>query len=320
MRDCQAEEILNPANANRPPSGGMPDQHKFTTFMSDNRIMENEDNVQPAAENQSSLTEKDYPETINQDSMEVHHHPDLKHEKKNWKEYFLEFLMIFIAVTLGFFAENLREHIAEKKVEKEYIESFAEDIKTDAAKLNQIIPAETIAISNIDTLYQLLTDSAHSNIEMNRIYYLFRKYTMKFDPIAFNQRTFSQLKNAGGLRLIRNKAASDSIVSYNKSIDDINSTISYTTHNFMLPALYLGNKIFNLKYLAPYSPDSIEQIMASPIKTTLLTKDNSLLAEYANLLYEVKGIRTTYLNQLIFQKNKAELISQFLKKEYKLAD
>lgn len=28
--------------------------------------------------------------------MEVHHHPDV--EKKNFEEYFLEFLMIFLAV------------------------------------------------------------------------------------------------------------------------------------------------------------------------------------------------------------------------------
>jgi len=33
--------------------------------------------------------------------MEVHHHPHV--EKKKFKEYFLEFLMIFLAVTLGFF-------------------------------------------------------------------------------------------------------------------------------------------------------------------------------------------------------------------------
>jgi len=40
--------------------------------------------------------------------MEMHHHPDLHRKKKNWKEYFLEFLMIFLAVTLGFFAETMR--------------------------------------------------------------------------------------------------------------------------------------------------------------------------------------------------------------------
>ena len=51
--------------------------------------------------------------------MEVAHHPDLHHKPKPWKEYFLEFLMIFLAVSMGFLAESLREHIVEKKREKE---------------------------------------------------------------------------------------------------------------------------------------------------------------------------------------------------------
>jgi len=38
--------------------------------------------------------------------MEVHH-PHV--EKKRFKEYFLEFIMIFLAVTMGFFAETIRE-------------------------------------------------------------------------------------------------------------------------------------------------------------------------------------------------------------------
>jgi hypothetical protein len=42
-------------------------------------------------------------------NMEVHHHPHV--EKKNFKDYFLEFVMIFLAVTLGFIAENIREDI-----------------------------------------------------------------------------------------------------------------------------------------------------------------------------------------------------------------
>ena len=31
--------------------------------------------------------------------MEVHHHPNV--EKKNFKEYFFEFLMIFLAITMS---------------------------------------------------------------------------------------------------------------------------------------------------------------------------------------------------------------------------
>jgi hypothetical protein len=63
------------------------------------------------------------PETQNTkletENMEVHHHPHV--EKKKFKEYFLEFLMIFLAVTLGFFAENIREHLSDRSKEKEYM-------------------------------------------------------------------------------------------------------------------------------------------------------------------------------------------------------
>src|ERR1700712_1112319 len=65
------------------------------------------------------------------DNMEVHHHPDLHHKAKKWKEYFLEFLMIFLAVVMGFFAESYREHLTDQTKEKEYIESLVEDLKND---------------------------------------------------------------------------------------------------------------------------------------------------------------------------------------------
>ena len=65
--------------------------------------------------------------------MEVHHHP--KVEKKNFKEYFLEFLMIFLAVTLGFFAENIREGFSNREKEKDYMIEFVEDLKADTALL-----------------------------------------------------------------------------------------------------------------------------------------------------------------------------------------
>jgi hypothetical protein len=45
--------------------------------------------------------------------MEVHHHPHV--EKKNFKEYFLEFLMIFLAVTMAFIGENMRELLCDVK-------------------------------------------------------------------------------------------------------------------------------------------------------------------------------------------------------------
>src|ERR1700759_5616034 len=80
------------------------------------------------------------PLTINNESitnMEVHHHP--KVEKKNFKEYFLEFLMIFLAVTLGFFAENVREHLGDASKETEYMSAMFEELKSDTVEYNKAL-------------------------------------------------------------------------------------------------------------------------------------------------------------------------------------
>mgnify|MGYP000208961407 CR=1 FL=1 len=47
--------------------------------------------------------------------MEVHHHPHVPTHVKPWKEYLLEGIMIFIAVSFGYTAENIREHYIETK-------------------------------------------------------------------------------------------------------------------------------------------------------------------------------------------------------------
>lgn len=68
--------------------------------------------------------------------MEVHHH---SHHPKKWKEYITEFIMLFAAVTLGFFAENVREHqIIEHKTHQN-LQSIVLDLKKDSILLQERI-------------------------------------------------------------------------------------------------------------------------------------------------------------------------------------
>jgi len=248
------------------------------------------------------------------DSMEVHHHPDLKHKK--WKEYLAEFFMIFIAVTLGFFAESLRESISESHIEKDYIKSFVEDLKSDTATLGKIIPAESRGISGIDSLLLSLHQPSYSDSSIRWMYYLYRKYSMSFLPMVFNLRTYNQLKNSGGLRLIKDKAASDSIVSYNEAVDDIGTNINYITHDFMLPSIYQGNKVFDAKWLIPYDGDNVINLLKSHEQIDLLSRDKMGIAEYGNLIYLVKNIRSDYLEQLKYHKWRAAKMIAFFQREY----
>jgi hypothetical protein len=125
----------------------------------DDEYLDNPTNIQSENLSDEVIPIKDA-ETIktNQETknMEVHHHPDLHHKKKNFREYFLEFLMIFLAVTLGFFAESIRENIGNNEHAKLLTSQLIRDLKVDTANLRISIDHEQLQIKNIDSLYFLL--------------------------------------------------------------------------------------------------------------------------------------------------------------------
>ncbi|HVT85159.1 MAG TPA: hypothetical protein VHD35_08135 [Chitinophagaceae bacterium] len=138
--------------------------------------------------------------------MEVHHHPHV--EKKNFKEYFLEFLMIFLAVTLGFFAENFREHRVESSREKQYIISMIADLRKDSTYLqlclDKFIPAHE---TYLDSLIYLLKSNDPGK-EGKKIYFYFINATTWSYNYVPTQRTLSQLRTSG-FTLIKNELVAD---------------------------------------------------------------------------------------------------------------
>jgi hypothetical protein len=88
--------------------------------------------------------------------MEVHHHPQLDHNPKPWKEYLLEGFMIFIAVMMGFIAENIRENITNDEHARQLTLQLVHDLKADTAQLNYIWRNETQIIKYNDSLLSLL--------------------------------------------------------------------------------------------------------------------------------------------------------------------
>jgi hypothetical protein len=88
--------------------------------------------------------------------MEVHHHSSAHHEEKKFKDYFLEFLMIFLAVTMGFLAENIREYITDKKHVEELAGQLKEDLGNDTTNLIRLIAFQQSQVKKADSLYSIL--------------------------------------------------------------------------------------------------------------------------------------------------------------------
>src|SRR5579863_6009253 len=130
--------------------------------------------------------------TVNK-TMEVHHHPDVDHRKKHFKEYFLEFLMIFLAVTMGFFAENLREYFKDKSEIENDMQSMIADLQADVAMYNYYISENQLSDRKIDTLITLLeTDRSNTS----NIYFIARYVTATNNTYTPSTKTFEQMKSS----------------------------------------------------------------------------------------------------------------------------
>lgn len=147
--------------------------------------------------------------------MEVHH-SNAHQGPKKFKEHVTEFLMLFFAVTLGFFAENIREHYVERERESKFMEIVHEDLENDIKSLNNLIIYYSERVKREDTLLNILSSPLLA--KTNDLYYLARVTSLRF---FFNHSNngFQQLKNAGGLRMIEEIGIIKKIQDYENTVE-----------------------------------------------------------------------------------------------------
>jgi len=136
------------------------------------------------------------------ESMEVHHPHHIHHDKK-WKDHVFEFLMLFLAITAGFFVENQREHYIEHLREKQYARSLHDDLKTDTAIIQRVMNYKAWSSDQMDSLLNIL-DSPILPRQNEQVYYYERILTTN-DIFTAQDVTYQQLQSSGNFRYIRNK-------------------------------------------------------------------------------------------------------------------
>jgi hypothetical protein len=160
--------------------------------------------------------------TINKpeiETMEVHKHPHDVMHKKNWREYILEFSMLFLAVFLGFLAENWREHIAEGKRAKEYAITLLQDIKNDTLEMNNTIARYEKYMATVDSLLNYKEANGVDAIPGGAIYYYGLNSVINAYRMSFNTSTMEQLKYSGNLRYFGKVALKNKISEYDNEVN-----------------------------------------------------------------------------------------------------
>ena len=247
--------------------------------------------------------------------MEVHHsHHHGGHQTKKWKEYITEFLMLFTAVTLGFFAENQREHYIEHLREKQYMQSLYEDLKKDTIELSTLKRLYTGQMNRIDTTIELFRVADWNDSTLTKLY-LLNLTVLGNRGLNLMERTSVQLQNAGGMRLIQNAKISDEIANY-WHWQEYAKAYFATTEELKLKARERSYFIFNQFF---YNDISRYKVKTAKKGAQLMTYDKMVLMEYVNRLSHIKNsIKNQQLYQLDQILSSATILLNDLKKEYEV--
>lgn len=253
--------------------------------------------------------------------MEVHHHPEV--EKKGIKEYLLEGLMIFLAVFMGFIAENIREGIVEKHRAHEYMKEMVANLQFDTARCAGNIKGNLYTIRGLDSLRDELKKGA-TGWNAQTLYYLAAKYgvvTSQVFRANFDQSAITELRSSGSLRLIDEKIV--------EGIADYYDRLLVTTRNHAPDdqATQLnktGNEIFDWKYFDFTLSDKFWKNGPRIIKAQFATAPPLLKNDKADLekLYNAVCIFETGLrdyNAVLYKTNgKAKALINSINKAYQL--
>jgi hypothetical protein len=252
------------------------------------------------------------PQTTNMETHAQHLHTAPGH---GWKHYLFEFLMLFLAVFCGFLAENLREHIVEHNREKQFMQSMLEDLEKDALAMKNESELAVIQYTGLDSLTKIIYEGKLDHFRIRKMYELQRKYLSPLTLRLIN-RTELQLKNSGGMRLIRNRQVADSIIYY----WGITELLYITEDNINIhreKAKDISFTLFSNKYYKDSEDWSSHMFIGEP---ELTTRNPAVLSEFANRVSHMRDLlKFNYKKRrLERQTGNAITLIKLIKNEYHL--
>ena len=140
---------------------------------------------------------------------------------KKLKDYLQEGLMIFVAVVMGFLAENIREGISNREKEGQYMRSYIKNLQQDSIILQRSISDNNRKILYLDSLIGFSRKDI-STVPNRTAFYYFCVHTIGYySEFSNNDATFLQLTYSGGLRLIKKDHVADSIAEYASRLKNV---------------------------------------------------------------------------------------------------
>ena len=293
----ESMDETNQEDANKPPDVNPPEELKAPE--------EIETGEKEIADTVPVINETNKENTSPDTAMEVHHHPQLEHKPKAWKEYILEGLMIFVAVMMGFIAENIREGITNRAHARELISQLSHDLRNDTAQLNDVYQAELNILNANDSLIVHLQYPVDNRNSVMLQQWIIRSHD--FWPFHPSTGAIAAIKNELHLKQFSSSKIIGLIAEYEKHIDLLRTVQAITLQyqrSYLDPFLLKHFTAANLTAAFKNSRDSnaafrnfsaedltqlgVDMVLIRINTAELLTNNRRLLTDAVNLLQYIK--------------------------------
>ena len=227
--------------------------------------------------------------------MEVHHHPHVSKHAKPWKEYLLEGLMIFIAVTLGYGAENIREHYVETKKALISAKNLYLDVTYDSIGYKNTKSRR----GKQDSCFAVLNTFYNNNTLDKEIpaIYAAHGYIALRNLYQMNTLALDEVKNSGALKFLESdelKAAIQRYASFGAGLK-LREQREFGYIDRMLDPISTKNFEFNFYRTAPYNflieNNNIIITMPIPANLKIMKKDQLDWDNYIAVMGMLQTIR-----------------------------
>jgi hypothetical protein len=244
--------------------------------------------------------------------MEVHHHPQV--EKKKFKEYFSEFIMIFLAVTLGFVAENIREHFGNREKERHFVKNIIADLEKDTTALNRVLSNQGVLQRSMDSASQIPVERLRNIDSQDSFYHYFLLPYSLIETFTPQQNAIQQLKS-GGFSVFKNANAVDSISDlYTYYESNLKLDIDYTVSGYWDLA-HAAERTMTLPELARSYDDAV--LNRIPRKMIIFRNyDEASIQQLYNVIENYNGGYNIYKLEERKYYEKAKKLISYLKKQY----
>lgn len=219
--------------------------------------------------------------------------------KKGLIDYLVEFFLLFTAVTLGFFAENLREEYVQGRLEIRLMKSMVADLERNEGLLRQqqeALMRRKIAADSLAHYFNQPDVEAHGA----KLYQFGRQLAVYASEFPLASRSLDQLKNSGLFSIISKEVVADSLSNYDNFktryeqrikwyFEDVKKVQDENKHIF-------DARVFEkaTRYSDPYT----FEILTPEGNPALLTYQEKELQQFYNTFYYLKRNTETQIREV----------------------